>query len=83
MITAVPVVSPMGAMPQNSSATHPVMPGEPPAILSGFTREKTLQIHVGYEAVPLASNHSTSSFSMSSKLCHIMDVSIDSPWLKK
>lgn len=35
MPSAVPVVSPMGAMPQNSSATHPVMPGEPPAILSG------------------------------------------------
>ncbi|XP_061951658.1 receptor-like serine/threonine-protein kinase ALE2 isoform X3 [Populus nigra] len=32
---AVPVVSPMGAMPQNSSATHPVMPGESPAVLSG------------------------------------------------
>ncbi|KAJ6856885.1 hypothetical protein NC651_038543 [Populus alba x Populus x berolinensis] len=32
---AVPVVSPMGAMPQNSSAAHPVMPGESPAILSG------------------------------------------------
>ncbi|KAG6740593.1 hypothetical protein POTOM_056048 [Populus tomentosa] len=69
MPSAVPVVSPMGAMPQNSSATHPVMPGESPAILSGFTREKTLQIHVGYEAVPLASNHSTSSFSISAKLC--------------
>uniref|UniRef100_A0A6M2EMN0 Protein kinase domain-containing protein n=1 Tax=Populus davidiana TaxID=266767 RepID=A0A6M2EMN0_9ROSI len=35
MPSAVPVVSPMGAMPQNSSATHPVMPGESPAILSG------------------------------------------------
>ncbi|XP_011009868.1 PREDICTED: receptor-like serine/threonine-protein kinase ALE2 isoform X1 [Populus euphratica] len=35
MPSAVPVVSPMGAMSQNSPATHPVMPGESPAIISG------------------------------------------------
>ncbi|KAG5243438.1 receptor serine/threonine-protein kinase [Salix suchowensis] len=31
---AVPVVSPIGAMPQNSSATHPDMTGESPSTLS-------------------------------------------------
>ncbi|CAK7352630.1 unnamed protein product [Dovyalis caffra] len=35
MPSAVPVVPPIGAMPQNSSATHPVMPGESPSTLSG------------------------------------------------
>lgn len=44
-ITAVPAVSPIGAMPQNSSATHPDMPGESPSTLSGSTLREKLRIY--------------------------------------
>jgi hypothetical protein len=83
LITAVPVVSPIGAMPQNSSATHPVMPGESPSTLSGSTREKNCKFIFICEVVPLALNHSTSSVSMSAELCNTMNVSIESPWPKE
>uniref|UniRef100_A0A6N2MQ45 non-specific serine/threonine protein kinase n=1 Tax=Salix viminalis TaxID=40686 RepID=A0A6N2MQ45_SALVM len=64
---AVPVVSPIGAMPQNSSATHPDMPGESPSTLSETRTSPALSPSPaavsGWTKMPALSHKITPGFS--------------------